>query len=189
MFCAKCGKELADDSQFCAKCGHALTSGVAASKQWYYARPGILALAAVFLVLLIWGASIRRVSLIPKLPAKPHAHIIPIVDGALTVRARGFSARRFVVPSGATNVSVDGHFIATGGMGNDVEVFVLSEDSFVNFQNHHSAQAYYNSGKVTESNINAVLPGTGIYYLVFNNSFSSVTPKAVQANATLNYLY
>ena len=57
----------------------------------------------------------------------------------------------------------------------------------VNSQNGHSAATYHNSGRVTQANIAATLPGPGTYYLFFNNKFSMMTPKAVVANATVNY--
>ena len=91
------------------------------------------------------------------------------------------------VPADATNVSVDGHFTATGGLGNDIEVYVLTEDNFVNFKNGHPSPTLYNSGKVTQDSISVTLPASGNYYLVFNNNFSLLTPKAVQASATLHF--
>jgi hypothetical protein len=199
MFCSKCGKELPDDSQFCAKCGHAVTpptSNVPAPTQRSRpAHPIVWVLVAIFLGLaILWAwfpkdtstnGSASRVPAISQRVQLPHTDII--TDTAITVRANAYVYYRFLVPPGATNISVDGHFTATGGMGNDVEVLILSEDSFVNFQNRHSARTYYYSGKVTQSSINAVLPRGGNYYLIFNNNFSLLTPKAVQANATLHY--
>ena len=73
------------------------------------------------------------------------------------------------------------------GTAHEVEVFVLSDDAFANWQSGYSS-AYYSSGKVTQGEITADLPsGGGAYYLVFNNNFSPRTSKAVQAAATLHY--
>jgi hypothetical protein len=117
----------------------------------------------------------------------PQARTQTIVDGALTVAALGSTYYPITVPADATTVSVDGHFTATGGLGNDIEVYVLTEDNFVNFKNGHPSPTLYNSGKVTQDSINVTLPSTGNYYLVFNNNFSLLTPKAVQATATLHF--
>ncbi len=52
-----------------------------------------------------------------------------------------------------------------------------------------STDTYYNSGRATQKSVHATLPsGTGTYYLVFNNNFSLVSPKAIQASVTLRYM-
>ena len=74
-------------------------------------------------------------------------------------------------------------------MGNDIIVYILNDDGFTNFKNGHPATTFYNSGKVTTASIGAALPNTTTsYYLVMDNRFSLLTPKAVQLNATLNYM-
>jgi hypothetical protein len=85
------------------------------------------------------------------------------------------------VPTGATSVHLDGNFTASGGAGNDIEAYVLPESDFVNWQNHHAAKAFYNSGKVTVGNFSVNLPANaGIYYLVFDNRFSLFSKKEVE---------
>lgn len=120
--------------------------------------------------------------------AIPQTHSVPITNTAFTVNAVSYSWFMFTIPLNASMVSVDGHFTATGGAGNDIQVYILTEDGFVNFKNNHEAQSYYNSGKETEGNISAVLPNqAATYYLVFDNRFSLLTPKALSANVTLTY--
>ena len=197
MFCPKCGKELPDDAQFCVKCGHGIgtASAASAAPPIKSSRAGMWmlgALLALALVWFLWNVMNRpavnngmRVSPLPNLVSLPRT--MPITNGAITVRAAGYLYYKFSVPASATNVFVDGHFSATGGTGNDIEVVIVNEDNFANFQNHHDAQTYYNSGKATQNSIQAVLPAGGTYYLVFNNGFSLLTPKAVAADATLHY--
>jgi uncharacterized membrane protein YvbJ len=197
MFCSKCGKELPDDSTFCSKCGNALTPSAAApvaQPRKKSNRGAWILLAILVLVGFLWVAnanltknqsSTSITSTSPRIFPTDRTQLI--TNTAITVSATTYSYYKFTVPPGATNVFVDGHFSAAGGAGNDVETFVLDEDSFVNFQNNHAASAYYNSGKVTQNSINARLPGGGNYYLVFNNKFSLLAPKAVQVNATLHY--
>jgi hypothetical protein len=92
------------------------------------------------------------------------------------------------VPAGAYNVNLRGHFSATGGLGNDIEAYLLTEDDLVNWQNGHTVNALYNSGRVTQKTVNVVLPAdAGKYCLVFNNKFSFFVPKAVQTDVTLSY--
>jgi hypothetical protein len=105
------------------------------------------------------------------------------------VNASSYSWYQLFVPPGVTTVSITGHFAATGGAGNDIIVCILDEDGFVNFKNGHPARTFYNSGKVTTASISAVIPNAPTsYYLVLDNRFSLLTPKAVQMNATLNYM-
>ena len=41
---------------------------------------------------------------------------------------------------------------------------------------------------MTQVNLNVSLPpNEGTYYIVFNNRFSMLSPKAVEANVTLHY--
>ncbi|MFZ0738426.1 MAG: hypothetical protein WAM96_15130 [Candidatus Acidiferrales bacterium] len=113
---------------------------------------------------------------------------IQMVNTAFTVKNMGYVYYAVVVPPGATNVSVTGHFSASGGTGNDVEVYILNTDQFANFQSRHETTTFYNSGRVTQNSIRAILPpGGATYYLVFNNNFSFLSAKAVQANVTLTY--
>lgn len=122
-------------------------------------------------------------------PPQPTLYSIPITNGALTVKASSYAWYNFAVPPNATTVAVNGHFTATGGSGNDIVAFIVDEDGFENLKNGHEARVYYNSQKVTQAAIGAVLPNTpATYYLIFDNRFSLLTPKAVQVNATLTYM-
>jgi len=119
---------------------------------------------------------------------QPQLHTVNIGQGALSIAAAHYAYYTLPVPTGAHNVKVQGHFTATGGAGNDIESFLLSEDEFTNWKNRHTTPTYYNSGKVTVGDIQAGLPdGPGMYYLVFNNNFSLLTAKAVVFTGTMIY--
>jgi predicted nucleic acid-binding Zn ribbon protein len=197
MFCPQCGKQLPDDSQFCSKCGRAIEklllppAARRLSKPTHAGRWGLLAVLVVALVGVVLLNS-RTTHSSPPVPAPPPvARMLrseTIANAAITVGAGSFNYYKFVVPATAAQASVDGHFSATGGFGNDIQVFVVNEDSFVNFQNGHPSDAYFNSGKVTQNTINALLPGPGTYYLVCNNRFGLLAPKTVELAAILHYV-
>lgn len=105
----------------------------------------------------------------------------PLVKGSFTVEPRRFKSSRFEVSQGT---QVIGRFRAEGGSGNDIEVYIVDEDGFENYQNGHTVPTYYNSGRVTVGRINIRL-NEGVYYIIFNNQFSSVTNKAVTADIDL----
>jgi hypothetical protein len=120
---------------------------------------------------------------------QPTPRAVPVTNGALTINAGGISWYPFTVPPNATDITLNGHFNATGGFGNDIIAYVTDDDGLANLKNRHEARVWFNSQKVTQSTITASLPNTpGTYYLVFDNRFSFITPKAVQVNATLNYM-
>lgn len=114
---------------------------------------------------------------------------MPLVDTAFTLNALQGMHWNFTVPANATDVRVEGTFNASGGARNDIEVYLLTDDEFVNWQNNHTVSTLYNSGRMTQGTLNAPLPpGAGTYHLVFNNKFSLLSPKAVRASIRLHYL-
>ena len=205
MFCPKCGSEHPDDSQFCRKCGQGLAvpaGGVASAGAGAAVAPARIPAApqpakplvrapfviagVLLLLLLIYGYNASQ-------RANPNPAVNPvdrIVKQQRTVTAKNpdLHVNALEVPTGATSVNLHGNFTASGGLTNDVEVFVMSENDFVNWQNRHEAKTFYNSGKVTVGTINVNLPAdAGTYYLVFNNRFSLLTQRTVLVDAALTY--
>lgn len=200
MYCTQCKAELPEDAKFCSNCGHSLKATVLGQKK--SPSTGFLLLAGIVVVLLaMWGISSAANRNRPPVPRTytdfvvqapqvplPQPHVLTIVNTAVTVAAHSYSWYTFSLPERSVNVSVQGHFAATGGMGNDIQVYILNPDEFANFQNHHTTPTFYNSQRETQNSISAVLPaGGGTYYLVLDNGFSLITPKAVQISAVLNY--
>ena len=121
-------------------------------------------------------------------PAKQQ-HFITVNNPNLHVNALAFNYFKLDVPSGATNARLRGNFTASGGFTNDIEVYVLSTDDFVNWQNRHAAKSFYSSGTVTVGTLDVNLPAdAGTYYLVFNNRFSLLTLRNVNVDAALTYV-
>ena len=80
-------------------------------------------------------------------------------------------------------------FAASGGVNNSIEVFLTNEDGIANLKNRNPYKRFYFSGRVTQNSIDVALPPSAdTYYLVFDNRFALMIPRAVQANATLDYL-
>jgi hypothetical protein len=205
MYCPKCGIEQQDDSQFCRNCGvgqGATSTGGGAAAGVAPARIPVAAslpkknsntlltvlfgLALLFVVCwILWNQNPPKAA---SPPPPPQQHRLSMPKGAFTVRQLNASNYKFAVPAGAFDVTMKGHFAATGGARNDIEVFVLTEDEFVNWQNRHQVNALYSSGQVTQDSINLTLPAdAATYYVVFSNKFSFISPKAVEANVDVNF--
>jgi len=107
-----------------------------------------------------------------------------IVDSAFTVGAG--DARYWEFRVGRNGANVSGRFRAEGGSRNDIKCLILDRDSFENWRNGHTVRTYYNSGQITVASINVNL-GEGDYVLVFSNTFSSVSNKAVTARVEMQW--
>ena len=101
----------------------------------------------------------------------------PLTEASFIVSPRGYKYYEF----SSSGSHVSGRFKAQGGSGNDIQVFIFDGDGFENWKNHHTATTYYNSGKVTVGTIDAQL-GSGTYFLVFDNSFSLLSNKAISSD-------
>jgi len=198
MFCTQCRTELPEESQYCSKCGATQSASHASVKpRSVSVRRGFLAVVVVGLVIILLFAVARitapnqtndaaLLKHMASVGAQPRQAVI--ANTAITVKQLSYSYYKFDVPFNSTNVWIDGHFQASGGAGNDIEVYLLDQDGFVNWQNNHAVTTYFNSGRLTEGKISATLPSQGAtYYLIFNNRFSLLSPKAIQLSAMLHY--
>jgi len=108
-----------------------------------------------------------------------------VATGTFAVDARDFKPIKVVVPEKFKNPRIEGSFSATGGSGNDIEVMVLDEAQFLNWQNRNKFSAIYESGRVTADKVSIALPSAATYVMVFNNRFSLLSTKGVKAELKL----
>jgi hypothetical protein len=112
-----------------------------------------------------------------------------ICTAAFTLPAHDAKTCTFSVPERSGRMRLEGKFTATGGSRNSIEVWVMNDDQFVNWTNHHPLTALYQSHRVTQGTVRLLLPSEGgTYHVVFNNEFSILTPKAVEASFFLRSL-
>jgi hypothetical protein len=110
-----------------------------------------------------------------------------IINGAFIVEPRTFKPFKIIVTEDMDSPRLEGTFSATGAR-NDIEVTLLTETQFANWQNRRTFEAAYASGRVTSGNIEISLPTTpGTYFVVFSNRFSIFSNKAVTADVQLHY--
>ncbi|HKW16864.1 MAG TPA: hypothetical protein VJO35_05090 [Terriglobales bacterium] len=108
-----------------------------------------------------------------------------LCEQAFTIPAHSAKTCAFIVPEGHV-AKLEGHFQATGGPRNTIEVWVMDDDAYVNWENHHASRALYNSQKATVGTVRLVLR-PGKYHVAFDNLFSIMTPKAIEANFALEF--
>lgn len=210
--CAKCGANLPDEAQFCLKCGHPVALPPkkvtvvnvgpappkrAPSKQ----RIFLWMFAAVLLAAAVWVVSSDNPYALGVQEFVGWKHDQTILETPFSITAHNFRYYKFALPEGSTNVSIMGQFTVTPGdtktharqaknkdADSDIEVFVLSEPGFAIWQNGYATSSVYESGRVSQGKVETSLPaGAGIYYLVFNNKFSTETAKNVNAAFLVRY--
>jgi sRNA-binding regulator protein Hfq len=139
-------------------------------KKSVLSRPVLLGVIIIVLVVALVAAYSANLAAHPLVATS-------IVNSTITVGPGTIQKYTFSVPNGATNAHVSGTFFATGGSGNDIIVHVYDVNG----------NALYSSGQVSTGNFNVNLSSGSNYSLVFDNTFSTVSPKSVTAQATLNY--
>ena len=121
--------------------------------------------------------------------SSPTQHTVVVASGSLNVDSNSHTFISFSVPSGASNVVLEGNFTASGGSGNDIKVYVMDPTNYGHWTKGQQAFVSYSSGQTTSGNISASLPSiAGTYYLVFDNIFSLQSSKIITAQAILTYI-
>jgi hypothetical protein len=81
---------------------------------------------------------------------------------------------------GSNGGQVGGNFIAQGGMGNDVYVFVIPQNELAAFRNNYSFNQYYESGKVHSDTFSRSLP-PGSYFVIIKSP-TPFTARRIRCN-------
>jgi hypothetical protein len=146
---------------------------------------GILVATIVVLAFSACGGSKAPVNLAPTTPAQQLLNTI--IDGSFVVAPRTFKPFEIVVGAGMSNPRLEGTFMASGA-NNDIEVLLLQEQQFSNWQNRNKFKSAYASGRVTADRLRIDLPSEpSKYYVVFSNRFSIFSDKGVVADLKLRY--
>jgi hypothetical protein len=109
----------------------------------------------------------------------PTPVISVIVDGNFTVNSDSYVYYNFTVYSGPTNAkineTVQGTFSVSDGNESTIRVYIMDGANFDNWKNGLESNKYYDSGESSAGNVGATLSSTGTYYLVYDNTYSSVS--------------
>jgi hypothetical protein len=124
---------------------------------------------------------------VPPPPAIAQQMRDTIVEGSFAVAARTFKPFEIVVDAGMAKPFLEGTFTASGA-NHDIEVLLLDEQQFSNWQNRHEFKSAYASGRVTADKMRIDLPNEpGKYFVIFSNRFSMFSNKGVVADLKLRY--
>ena len=111
--------------------------------------------------------------------------MIQIVNGEVNVNASAYVDYPFTIPSGATSIHIAGVFtVQSGGVGG-VTVYIFDSTNFDSYEVGAYFGALYQSSQTTTAPISSNLDSNGTYYLVIDNTLSTIAQTVnIQANAT-----
>ena len=100
-------------------------------------------------------------------------------DSMYEVGPGSYTYVAFTLPCDAR---VQGGFIASDILGDDIIVMVMDDYNFNKFENNQSAISFFDSGKVKSGEFDLLLQ-SGDYYIVMSNQYSLLSTKTVQLQA------
>ncbi len=181
-YCSRCGKELDRDAAYCKHCGAEVTgTGEGQIPKAKPKRVTVVTIVSYFLGAFLLALAIYFIVAKNKPVPPPAPQEQVLVNEVVSVPAHNSTYYQFTLNR---NAVLTGNFRAFGGSGNDIVVLVMDADSYVNWTNGHDVNVAYNSGQVTVGRLSVGL-SPGRYCLVFDNRFSVVTNKSVEAHVSL----
>src|SRR5438132_4616370 len=105
---------------------------------------------------------------------------VPVVRDTFSVKAGGASYVKFNLPTYYRDGRIAGNALASGGSGNEIRVLLLTEQQFPAWQ--AEPLPLYDSGQRQSVVLGVPVSDAGTYYIVFDNRFSTLSSKNVQAD-------
>ncbi len=102
-----------------------------------------------------------------------------IVDSTFKISPGTYRSVYFTL---SCTANVQGGFIASAVLGDDIVVYILDESAFNQYESGQNTSTYYNSNKV-ESGVFDVTLSPGKYHIVMSNTYSTFSTKTVQLQA------
>ena len=134
------------------------------------------------------AGSVGAVLILSKKPTSsppPKTHTIRIVNGTVNVTAGAYMDYPFIIPSSSSNIHVSGSFAVQSSNTTGIIVYIFDSTNFDNYATKSYYGALYQSSQTINSPISSNLDSNGTYYLVLDNTLSTINQTVnIQANAT-----
>jgi hypothetical protein len=131
------------------------------------------------------SSPIARTILSKKTSTPLRAYTVQIVNVTANVDAGQYADYQFIIPSNSSNIHVSGTFTVQGSSGSGIIVYIFDSTNFYNYADGSYFGALYQSGQTTTASISSNLDSNGTYFLVLDNTFSTINQTVnIQANAT-----
>jgi hypothetical protein len=201
MFCASCGKQILDDSTFCGGCGKRLSEEPKKSRPGWAVRILVaigIVLVAIVVLRLIPGMvkssdGDKSISELPRMTSPDRSQPIrqeraePLFVGTEQIPAHNLTWKCFNVPPALENPTLVGTFQAVGGIGNDIQFVIATEEEFNVWRNTKTGTLLYDSGRMIVGNVEFPFPSAGRYCAGFSNAWSMFSGKSVSTDLKMKY--
>ena len=112
----------------------------------------------------------------------PPPFVLELADGdVIDIRTGDHFAAPFEV-SDPRPCTLTAQVLGLAGGSRDVEVYVLDEDGYDDWQNGVRPHALFESGRASLASLEVDLPRRGRYHLLLSNRYSIFTPKRVRVD-------
>ncbi len=135
----------------------------------------LLTILAVVIIVILAAALIAAFARQNQQQPFPTPAVQQIVPGNFTVNAGSYTDYNFTVPADFSRVWVYGTFTVSDSAVSGINVYVMDNGNFTNWQNGQTANTYYDSGQVNAGTVNTTTLPSGVYYLVFDNTLSTAS--------------
>jgi hypothetical protein len=118
---------------------------------------------------------------LPGLAQAQGSRVVSISNSPAVQINAGYSRRwPFHITSAQPSCRLTGRVLGIAGGQKDVEVLVMTQDDYINWQNNHGGDVIFQSGHKTAVTLDVPVEGEGDYVFVVSNGFSALSPKTAQ---------
>jgi hypothetical protein len=136
--------------------------------------------SSVEAIMRVWSFVLLGVAL-PGLVQAQGSRVVSISNSPAVQINAGYSRRwAFHVTSAQPSCRLTGRVLGIAGGQKDVDVLVMTQDDYINWQNNHGADVIFQSGHKTAVTLDVSVEGEGDYVFVVSNGFSALSPKTAQ---------
>ena len=138
------------------------------------------------LLAVISGCNTAPSNTTPSTPLTPGPQSSSLINGNISVNAETNLEYAFTVEPAMKDVSVVGSFQTFGGAPNHIEVYIMDDATYKLWIKGRTARILFDSGSLSNGEVNQAITTPGKYYLIFTNYASPSLSPAQQVTVSFD---